>query len=414
MKKVIKYSIIIMAVLLVVKSSSSNAYAWGDSDGGRPSYTIDDINNRGVLGPAGVNAKNQKGYPGKIIFNTISNSVIGNEHNFVGARENTGINAGANNVWEGNKIQVEDGKTYIIRLYVHNNNPNGTDATAEDVHVSFSIPGTSSRSVEVNGFITSSNATPSKYWDYVDFISDVPFHLEYILGSALLENNGIGAGGLQLSDDIIAPEGILIGYDALDGRIPGCYQYDAFISVEVKAVYDYGFSVENELRILESEDDTWSTETVAHVEDTAEIRITYINHDEIPHSDVTLSSILPPGLEYEPQSTVLYTMNNGKITETSLSQDSIVVPEVGLNIGTYEPGAYAQIYFRVKVVDKGLFDGQNILINGAKARVDHVTLQSHATINVYTFEYLKSVFAVGLVGLMIFGLYRLFFRDTSA
>ena len=46
--------------------------AWGDSDNGRPSYTLDQINH-GDLGDT-------------ITFNSISNGKIGDEKNFVGAK----------------------------------------------------------------------------------------------------------------------------------------------------------------------------------------------------------------------------------------------------------------------------------------------------------------------------------------
>ena len=410
MKRAALYLIALLAVLAAACAGTVTASAWGDSGGGRPNYTINEIN-AGALGPVGPDAKYQEGYPGQIIFNTIRDSVMGNEHNFVGAREYTGINAGKENVWKGNEIWVEDGKTYIIRLFVHNNNPNGMDAVAEDVHVSFHIPEYSSRSIQVNGFISSSNATPQKYWDYVDFLSDVPFHLEYMLGSALLENNGIGAaGGLQLSDDIIYSGGIPIGYDALDGRIPGCFQYDAYITIEVKAVYDYGFSVNHEIR-LEGQKE-WTKNLSLDVGDTVEARVTYINQDEIPHSHVTLSALLLPGLEYVPQSTILY--NNENIDGTFISQDTIADPEAGVDIGSCEPGAYAQICFQAKVVRQGLSDGRNLLINGAKVRVGHVVLQSHATIEVYALERLKLAFTVGLVGLLVAGLCKLFFQNPDA
>ena len=42
--------------------------------------------------------------------------LLGNETNFVGAREYIGKNEGAQNVWEGTEITAEDGKTYIVRL----------------------------------------------------------------------------------------------------------------------------------------------------------------------------------------------------------------------------------------------------------------------------------------------------------
>lgn len=245
--KSVKIFLYIIAALMIVGGPlliPLSALAWGDnSEDGRPSYTIEEINN-GAIGATpvsdGEDYKNSPNYPGQIIFNTISDSTIGNEKNFVGAREYTGINAGADNFWHGNDITVENGKTYIIRLFVHNNNPNGMDAVAEDVKVAFSIPQTSSNKIEVNGFISSSNAAPSEYWDYVNFNSDIPFHLEYIKGSALLENNGIGLGGIQLSDDIVNAKsgGIFIGYDALDGRVPGCYQYDNYVSIRVKVVYE--------------------------------------------------------------------------------------------------------------------------------------------------------------------------------
>lgn len=246
MKNIKIFLYIVSAIIICgcLLSIPLRALAWGDnSEGGRPSYTIEEINN-GAIGATpisdGEDYKNSPNYPGQIIFNTISDSTIGDEKNFVGAREYTGINAGVDNFWRGNNITAENGKTYIIRLFVHNNNPNGMDAVAEDVKVAFSIPQTSSNKIEVNGLITSSNASPSKYWDYVNFNSDMPFHLEYVKGSALLENNGIGAGGIQLSDDIVNAEsgGILIGYDALDGRVPGCYQYDNYVSIRVKVVYE--------------------------------------------------------------------------------------------------------------------------------------------------------------------------------
>ena len=183
--------LICVAFLTVTLLTPITASAWGDSDGGRPSYTVEEINN-GAIGatPAsdGEDYKNSPDYPGQIIFNTISDSVIGDEKNFVGARQCIIRGDGRaepadpeKKEWRGNNITVADGQYYIIRLYVHNNNPNGFDAVAEDTRVSFSIPDTSAATIEVNGFISSSNATPSKYWDYINFNSEdgTPFHLEY-------------------------------------------------------------------------------------------------------------------------------------------------------------------------------------------------------------------------------------------
>lgn len=202
---------------------------WGDNKGGRQSYTLKEIND-GVLAD-------------KIIFNVLSDSPIGSEKNFVGARENTGVNAGADNEWNGNEIEAEDGKIFLIRLYVDNCNPNGENAVSENTRVAFNVPTESGKELAVHGYIFSDNADPTEYWDGVKFYSDTAFHLEYVYGSALLENNGVGAnGGIQLSDEIVtkasSEHGTEIGYNALDGRIPGGSTYASYITIQVMTVFD--------------------------------------------------------------------------------------------------------------------------------------------------------------------------------
>lgn len=191
---------------------------WGDNSNGRRDYTIDEINND-ALGDA-------------ITFNSISDGKIGHEFNFVGARK-----TGTTGKWNANVINVADGGTYVIRLYVHNNSPRGYDAVAEGVRVSFSLPNSNSVSNKHNifGYLDSSNATPSRYWDGVTLIGEKDFIIEYIKGSALLENTGVGSNdGIALSDNILTDEGVLIGYSSLDGKIPGCYEYDSVITIEIK------------------------------------------------------------------------------------------------------------------------------------------------------------------------------------
>lgn len=205
------------------------AYGWGDSDGGRQSLTLDQINH-GELG-------------NKIVFNVLSDGPIGDEKNFVGARRVTGKNEGVNNVWNGDTIEAEDGQRYLIRAYVDNCNPNGLNAVSEGTRVAFYIPEESGTELAVNGFIFSDNASPAEYWDGVCFYSDTPIHLEYEYGSAKMENNGIGAnGGVQLGDEIVtkahSENGILIGYEKLDGRIAGGSTYDAYISIKVTVVFE--------------------------------------------------------------------------------------------------------------------------------------------------------------------------------
>ena len=89
----------------------------------------------------------------------IPQGTLRNETNFVGARV-AGTNQGAANVWEGDRISVEDGKTYVVRLYVHNNNPYGEEEgnVAKNTQVRFYVPQTASKNVTVNGWLKADNA----------------------------------------------------------------------------------------------------------------------------------------------------------------------------------------------------------------------------------------------------------------
>ncbi len=336
---------------------------WGDNGGGRPSYTLEEINS-GVLEDS-------------IIFNTISDSVNGNEKNFVSVCEydQPGF-PGEDRVWNTREITVKNGGIYVIRLYAHNNST-FSDYAAANTRVFFQIPGSSGTEIPVHGFITSDNASPSKYWDGVVFKSDSEFHLEYVYESAYLYNNGIGAGGLNLSDEIVtAQDGVLIGYSGLDGMVPGGYQYANYVTIRVMAVFDSDFRVSQKIRL--AGDTEWHNFVDAKVGDELEIQFEYRNTGENTHSDVAVRDVLPSNLEYVAGSTILYTARcpDG----VPIDQDELVAD--GIGIGSYGAGSNAYIRFTVRVVDENLADGVTGLVNWSQACVDGVTLQDFATVRV--------------------------------
>ena len=360
------------------------AYAWGDNIGGRDTYSLQKVN-EGALGDT-------------IAFNSISiqdsdytwykettgedlpSGTITEEANYVGARM-VGENQGVQNVWNGNTIKALDGEFYYIRLYAHNNNPGGYDAVAEGTKVAFDIPQETATSIRVNGYISSSNAYPSEYVDYVDFMAEQPFHLEYIYGSALLENNGIGAnGGVTLSDDIVASEssGVLIGYDELDGKVPGGYEYANYVTVMVKVVYHYSFTLDTQVRSVGSEDDSWQKESAAEIGDTVELQIIYENTDDFTQKDVIVRSVLPENLEYVAGTTMLYNTNH----PDGLLLDTDAVVDNGINIGAYTAGSNAYVRFTARVVNKNLAWGSNTLVNWGRASVGETVQQTYAGIAV--------------------------------
>ena len=187
----------------------------------RKEYTLDEINN-GTLGS-------------QITFNSISdNPHIGHEFNFVGARENSGKNLGLENLWS-DEINVEEGKSYFIRMYVHNNSPLGEEAMAENVRAYFDIPTEMGNEIEVNGLIEADNAVPSSIWDNVIFKNDRKFSLLYIPDSATMAGN---AGMYYLDNSIVNESWVTLGYNSLDGKIPGCFQYDQYITILVEPQFE--------------------------------------------------------------------------------------------------------------------------------------------------------------------------------
>lgn len=153
------------------------------------------------------------------------------------------------------EIQTNEGNKYRVRIYAHNSNPNAYYALAKDVSIRYSIAplvkvsgddialdgfdrSNGYYAVGIHGFISVPNGSPSEYWDGVKFVSSRPFHLKYVEGSALYENNGIGSsGGYRLSDNIVR-QYIKIGYEEMNGEIPGCYQYASYTTILVKPVFD--------------------------------------------------------------------------------------------------------------------------------------------------------------------------------
>ena len=337
------------AIVLAGTLTPALVNAWGDSSNGRPSYTLDQIN-AGELGD-------------KIVFNSISkNQVIGDEKNFVGAKV-----AGANvATWNANTIDVKDGETYTIRLYVHNNNPKGRNAVATGVKATFSLPTTVAKSQTIVGYLDSSNATPNRYWDEVTLNASENIYLEYVPGSAKFNNRADEGNGAErtfnLPDSVIT-SGATLGYDAMDGNIPGCYGFSGVVTIDVKVHSSVAAKVSKQVRIKGSKD--WSESVEAKVGDEVEYQIEYVNLLSEDVKDVMIRDVLPTNVEYVQNSTYLY---NANYQSGVLLKDNTVTT-TGINIGSYSAKGNAYVRFTGKVVDKSMTCGKNQLVNWASATV---------------------------------------------
>ena len=361
MNKVYKTILSVTATAIVASASMApvSVLAWGDSNNGRTTYTLEQIN-AGKLGDT-------------ITFNSITNGKIGDERNFVGAKLSTDTGT----VWKADEVTVKDGETYTIRLYVHNNSPKGEDesAIAKDVTARFSLPTTVGKTQTVIGYLNSSNANPTRYWDEVKFVSSDDFYIEYVSGSAKWTNSKLGT--VALPDEVIVSKGAMIGYEALDGRIPGCYEYDGQVTIQVKVHKALASKVSKTVRIKGS-GNKFAESVDAKIGDEVEFQIEYVNLTAGTVNDVMIRDVLPKNLEYVADSTYLYNANY----KDGLHLKDNTLTTTGINIGNYSAKGNAYVRFTAKVVNKTLACGDNQLVNWASSTVNSAVVKDDASVMV--------------------------------
>ena len=161
-----------------------------------------------------------------ITFNSITdNPVVGDERPFLSGKVMT---AGGNVV---DKIQVKDKDEVIFRVYFHNNAGADLNLIATNTRVKIFLPKIADKNQWATSFITADNSNPGAVSDTVDLDGERPFLLEYIPGSAIMTHN-VFTSGVQLSDNIVNNTGALVGYNAIDGRVPGCGQFSGYVTIK--------------------------------------------------------------------------------------------------------------------------------------------------------------------------------------
>ncbi len=340
-----KIAISIIALAIIVPAS---LLAWGPD---RPTYTIEK--------PAD-----------HVTFDSITNNPdYGDERNFVTIKDATNNNAGG---WT-DEISVENNKEYYVQMYVHNNAADNLNLVAKDVTAKFNLPTYSAKRIQIDGYLSSSNASPSKIWDQAVFSGSNDFSLTYVPGSASYTNN-VFPSGTALSDNIIS-NGVSLGYDKLDGNIPGCFKYSGSVIFKVKAVTN-DYSVQKTVRINGATDKTFKESVAAKPNDKVDYQIYFKNIGGTQLKDVVVNDLLPSGMTYVKDSTYVHT-SDGTVQVT----DSIV--DGGLNIGGYLPGGDAYIKFTASISsEKDLQCGTNTFVNKATVTTEVGSKEDTATVTV--------------------------------
>ena len=154
------------------------------------------------------------------------------EQEFLFSKE--AVNNGA--AYQGDDVVIQGEKGFWILAQVKNDNPDST-VIAEDVRIKFEINKVSDTEYEVSAYLTSSNAEPYKLEDTIRFTSSEKFDLQYVTGSSQVYSHfvdGSQQNTMRADGDAVYGDGVLLGYDTTDGKIPGGEHVT--ISIEVRVV----------------------------------------------------------------------------------------------------------------------------------------------------------------------------------
>lgn len=338
-KRMLALPLIALTVLIAAASSQ----AFGPAN--RPTYTIEQ--------PAS-----------HVTFNSITNNPnYGDERNFVIAKDDANNNVGG---WS-DTVNVQPGHEYIVRMYVHNNAADNLNLVAKNTTAYASVPTTTGTSVQIQGIIGADNANPQKVWDEVVFKSDKKFNLAYVAGSAKFTNNVNSNPGFTLPDSIVTSTGAKLGYQQMDGNIPGCFKYSGIVTFKVKAQVEQpvDYTVKKDVRLNGTTE--WKDSITANPGQKVDYRVAYTNTSAVPHYNVVVKDQLPAGVSYNAGTT---TVKNASKPQGVTVSDNVVKPS-GINIGNYDKNSNAGVYFTATLPSKDKLPvcGPNKLINTATVEV---------------------------------------------
>ena len=317
-------------------------FAWGPS---RPTYTIDK--------PAT-----------EVTFNSITNNPhIGDERNFVGIREE-----GTTDKWK-DEITAQPGKSYVVRMYVHNNAAANLNKTAENVNAMFNLPTKTAKSLDVFGYLTSSNASPKQVYDHATFNNTEDFNLAYQKNSLKYYNNANG-NGFTIPETVFTSTGAKLGYKQMDGKIPGCFEYAGYLTFVVKPQFApkpvANFTIQKEVR--KAGDKAFVESVAVQPGDKVNYRLVVTNTGQTTLKNIILKDVLPKGMMNVPGTVRIMDANNPN--GAFIKDGDNLFAASGTNIGGYTAGSNAIVIFDAVVAANDALPvcGANQLRNIASAQ----------------------------------------------
>jgi uncharacterized repeat protein (TIGR01451 family) len=307
-----------------------------------------------------------------VTFNSITNEAnYGDERNFFRVRD---VAAGTP---YGDEINLVAGKEYEALIYYHNNAHPSLNASgqgiAQNAYAKAEMPAVIKKgqsAVGANAYVGATNANPAQVYDYIRFTNQTAgdIALRYVAGTTKIFNNG-ATNGQSLGDTaLFSANGAALGYDSLDGTVPGCSEYAGYITYRFVAAQP-NFSFAKDVRLNGTK--AWANDLSAAKGATVDYKLSYTNTGTTQQDNVVLRDILPAGLTYVPGSSKLFNVNH---PEGKQMTDGIGAG--GINIGNYTKGSNAFFTFSARV------DGAPcaVLTNTASAETDNGNAQDTANV----------------------------------
>ncbi|MEO7905305.1 MAG: LPXTG cell wall anchor domain-containing protein [Candidatus Saccharimonadales bacterium] len=168
-----------------------------------------------------------------VTLNAVTNNPThGDERNFVLIRP-------AGNGDFTDSVQVQPNREYEVYSYFHNNAASSMNASGEGqatgVRLSTVLPKTvgPAQAATLTGTLQATNATPQSIQDDVSITADHPTVISYVSSSAVIHSNG-PVNAQVLPDAVATPEGALVGYDSLNGVLPGGTEHAGYVLYRIK------------------------------------------------------------------------------------------------------------------------------------------------------------------------------------
>lgn len=292
------------------------------------------------------NAADRSGFD-HVVFNSFVNTpYYGDERHFLDSRIGSGNDQADN--YKDVLTGVKAGDEITLRTYVHNNGNqslNGADmngpTVAKNTRVRVLLPTGTAQSLRATSYISADNAQPAVVSDTGDLKSDKPFSIEYIPGSATLVTGADGGKSFTISDNVVTT-GAQIGYDQVNGSVPGCFEYQAFVYIKVK-VKAPALDFQKQVKIGNG---TYQERVEAKPGDTVKWRLAYKNTGTAQINNTVIKDQLPDHLDLVPGSVTLVDAkhpNGHKLSDGDLFDAN------GVNAGSYTAGSNGYITFETKV-----------------------------------------------------------------